>query len=436
MSEDVASVQLAELPDEVRLRVLSLTADVLGLVPTLPAPLRKVADFAPARRARLGATAIVAALSADDDFRERVAVQVEAKLPAARAGLDGEAPDADPVELAALSWLTRPDEWEAALASALTTVVARTVAVPSSTDDTDRWRDKAQAAEQALRDARARHRADLADLKADNAQLRRKLGEERAKLKEAVATADAAGVQLEDSRRQAEAAASAQDREIRQLRAHVERFGAEAQSERRTARADRDEATIRARLLLDTVIDAANGLRRELSLPAVSGSPGDRVETELAEEGTRTSSSTGSLSPLSPALLEQYLAMPRARMIIDGYNVSKTAWPSSSLEAQRIRLLNGLAPVVARTGAETTVVFDAAATTNRPVVNTPRGVKVRFSPEGVIADDVIRDLVDAEPEGRVVIVVTNDQEVATDVVRAGARSVAVESLLGLIERSG
>ena len=53
--------------------------------------------------------------------------------------------------------------------------------------------------------------------------------------------------------------------------------------------------------------------------------------------------------------------MPRARLIVDGYNVSKTAWPTSSLEAQRIRLLSGLAPLVARTGAETTVVFDAAA---------------------------------------------------------------------------
>ncbi len=436
MSEDVAGPPLAELPDEVRLRVLSLTADVLGQVPTLPAPLRKVADFAPSRRARLGATAIGAALSADDDFRERVAVQVEVRLPAARASLGEVSPGMDPVERAALSWLTRPDEWQAVLTSALAMVVSRTAATPDATGDADRWRDKAQAAEQSLRDARTRHRADLADLKADNAQLRRKLGEERAKLKEALGTADGAGAQLEAVRREADAAEAAQDREIRQLRAQVERLGADAQSERRTARAARDEATIRARLLLDTVIDAAAGLRRELSLPPVSGSPGDRVETELVTEGTRTPTSAGSLSPLSPALLEQYLAMPRARMIIDGYNVSKTAWPSSSLEAQRIRLLNGLAPVVARTGAETTVVFDAAATTHRPVVNTPRGVKVRFSPEGVIADDVIRDLVAAEPEGRVVIVVTNDQEVATDVVRVGARSVAAESLVGLIERSG
>ena len=43
-----------------------------------------------------------------------------------------------------------------------------------------------------------------------------------------------------------------------------------------------------------------------------------------------------------------------------------------------------------------------------------------FSPEGVIADEVIRDLVAAEPEGRVVVVVTSDQEVARDASAAGA----------------
>ena len=138
----------------------------------------------------------------------------------------------------------------------------------------------------------------------------------------------------------------------------------------------------------------------------------------------------------SPAVLEQYLALPRARLLIDGYNVSKLAWPSSSLEAQRIRLLNALAPVVARTGVETTVVFDAADSSTRPVVASPRGVKVLFSPLGVIADDVIRDLVGVEPVGRVVLVVSNDQEVVADVVRRGARSVASDVLIGLLDRSG
>ena len=152
----------------------------------------------------------------------------------------------------------------------------------------------------------------------------------------------------------------------------------------------------------------------------------------MASEGTRQPTSAGSLGPTSPALLEQYLALPRARLIVDGYNVSKSAWPSSSLETQRTRLLSGLAPVVARTRVEATVVFDAAASSARPVVSTPRGVKVVFSPEGVIADQVISDLVAAEPEGRVVIVVSSDQEVARDASAAGARSVAAEALVGLL----
>ena len=126
--------------------------------------------------------------------------------------------------------------------------------------------------------------------------------------------------------------------------------------------------------------------------------------------------------------------MPRARLIIDGYNVSKAAWPESSLEAQRMRLLNGIAPLVARSGAETTVVFDAATSETRPPVNPPRGVKVIFSPVGVIADDVIRDLVDVEPQGRVVVVVTSDQEIVGDVRRAGARAVDSDALIAVLTR--
>jgi len=59
---------------------------------------------------------------------------------------------------------------------------------------------------------------------------------------------------------------------------------------------------------------------------------------------------------------------------------------------------------------------------------------VLFSPRGVIADDVIRDLVAAEPEGRVVVVVTADQEVARDVIRDGARVVPPQALLDLVSR--
>jgi predicted RNA-binding protein with PIN domain len=81
-----------------------------------------------------------------------------------------------------------------------------------------------------------------------------------------------------------------------------------------------------------------------------------------------------------------------------------------------------------------TVVFDAAGASDRPPVARPRGIRVLYSPVGVIADDVIRDLVAVEPSGRVLVVVSSDGEVAGSVARAGARAVAAEALVRLLDR--
>ena len=272
-----------------------------------------------------------------------------------------------------------------------------------------RLRDRLADAERALRDLRARHRGQLDELKTENASLRRKLGESRAAVRAAREEAERAALEAEAARAELGATRENADKELRRLRAQVDRLEEELASGRRTARSDRDDATLRARLLLDTVIEAAAGLRRELALPAATGTPGDRVEAELAEAGTRRPAPRARSGPTSPALLEQYLAMPRARLIVDGYNVSKTAWPASRWRPSASGCSTASPRWWRARGAETTVVFDAAATSARPVVSPPRGVKVLFSPEGVIADDVIRDLVAAEPPGRVVVVVTGDR---------------------------
>lgn len=424
----------AGMPEPVRTRVLALAADVLPQVAKLPAQLRKVAAFAPARRARLGGSQIAAVLEADEDFRTHVTTQISVAMPVlAEAIASREVPEAaDPVDVAALLWLSRPEGWEQAYDDVVRRV--EDAAAPRDVAELERLQKKLDAAELANRELRADHKSQLEELKAENTSLRRKLGETRASLRSATADSDAARASAETAREQAEKSLGASDAEARRLRGQVEELTEQLTAARRDVRADRDEGTLRARLLLDTLLEAGQGLRRELALPAVTGSPGNRVEAEIAVAGSRSPSGAGSLGPTSPALLEQYLAMPRARLIIDGYNVSKTVWAESSLEAQRIRLLNALAPLIARTGAETTVVFDAASAASRGVVNAPRGVKVLFSPEGVIADDVIRDLVGAEPEGRVVIVVTSDQEVVTDVRRAGARTMSSSALVGLLTR--
>ena len=116
---------------------------------------------------------------------------------------------------------------------------------------------------------------------------------------------------------------------------------------------------------------------------------------------------------------------------MDGYNVTKTGYGELALADQRSRLLTALAAWAARTGVEVTVAFDGGP---RPVAaaRAPRGVRVLFSAEDEIADDLIRRLVAAEPAGRPVVVVTSDAQVVTDVRAAGAFTAPSSALLGLL----
>jgi len=396
-----------ELPEAVRTRLVSLVAACLGDVTPLPAALKQVAGFAPARRARLGATAILTELERDEELRERVAVQVRVR-----------ATD-DAGDVAALAWLERTDGWE----DAVRRVAERTPSKPDTAQQDQReqrLRDRADDAERTLREQRRSHKEAVEALKAEVATLRRTLGETRTKERSAREDAEAA-------RDRAEESVARLERELRQARSQVVRLEEEAGEQRRADRTDRDEATVRARMLLDTLGDAVAGLRRELALPTSSSTPGERTEDAYADE---TPATPGPPPVQDPARLAQYLALPRPRLIVDGYNVTKAAWPTQTLEAQRTRLLTLLGALVARTGAETTVVFDGAGSDSRGAVAAPRGVKVLFSPAGVIADDVIRDLVAAEPAGRVLVVVTDDRALGADVRRAGARVAGARALAG------
>lgn len=424
------TIRLEELPVAVRTRVLTLVADVLPDVAQLPAPLRKVAGFAPARRARLGAAAITAGLD-DAGLRDRIAHQVSVRRQdELRALRDGTMHDA--LEAAALDWLVRPQGWTRRLDDSVSVVAeqaAHQAQVVAAARD-ERWQQRAEQAEAELREVRASYKQQVEGYKSEVAQLRRKLGEARAKGRDVDQEAVRAAREAEEARAAAEVALAAREKEVRRLRAEVERLEAEAQEGRRGTRSEREHATARTRVLLDTILEATAGLRRELALPPSTSTPGERVEETLA--ATPAAIGARSVPEVGPALLEQYLALPRARLVVDGYNVSMSTWSSSSLEAQRTRLLGAMAPLVARTGAETTVVFDGADAETRPPTAAPRGVKVLFSPQGVIADQVIGELVEAEPRGRVVLVVSDDREVQARAQRAGARAVPSAALVGLL----
>lgn len=443
--DDALPDDAAALAEPVRGRLVQLTAQVLPVIGVVPLALRKVASFAPQRRARLGGTQILAALG-DADFRGRVVTQLTAQGSMATLvgpladGADDLAEsrfdDHDPIDVAAVLWLARPAGWVEAYDAAVARHTAeRADAKANDSAALDRLQQRVDALTRDLRDQRSAQKDQLDELRAENTLLRRRLGEARATARTAHAEAEASASELREGTQRSAAAVGAAEGEARRLRKQIVDLQAQLSAQRTEQRTDRGDANQRARLLLDTVVNAAQGLQRELALPPVEVRPAERYEAAMeAAEGSRLTSAAGALGAGSPALLEQLLTMPRARLIVDGYNVTKQAWGSSSLEVQRLRLVNGLAPVVARTGAETTVVFDAATSPTRPVVAAPRGVRVLFSPENVIADDVIRDLVTLEPTGRVVIVVTSDQAVARDVRRNGASVMDSVALAGLLAR--
>jgi predicted RNA-binding protein with PIN domain len=183
-------------------------------------------------------------------------------------------------------------------------------------------------------------------------------------------------------------------------------------------------------LLLDTVVEAAAGLRRELALPPVDVRPADLVP---AAEAAHAPGAAGAPGEHEPPALAALLALPQAHLVVDGYNVTKTAFGELPLVEQRRRLVESLGALTARTGAEVTCVFDGADVAARPTARV-RGVRVLFSEAGSTADELVRRLVRAEPPGRVVVVVSSDNEVAGGVRALGARAVPSVALVRLLGR--
>ncbi len=428
MSERADEPIDAGLVEPARQRLLSIAADVLGrLAPDeVPAALRPIARFAPAKRARLGAAVLAAALDVDPDFRARVADVVADGSPqlvqAVREGTSLAA--SDPLDAGLVAYLFRPDGWQDVLLAANARWSAERGGALAADGEAARLRAetadlrarlKAEGARLrvAVAEATAGSSAEIAELKR---QLRMRTGELRAAERER-AQAQAAA---QDAQQRLIAADAAHGLELRRVRARVSELERAAESTRRDARAGRELDDARLWLLAETLTEAAGGIRRELSLAPPSMRPADAVAAGGAEAGSRRAD--------DPAALDRLLALPHVHVIVDGYNVTKTGYGELSLAAQRARLIGAMAGVGSRSGAEITIAFDGGT---RPPAQppVPRGVRVLFSTGEEIADDLIRRLVAAEPAGRPLVVVTSDQQVVTDVQRAGAWAVPSAVLL-------
>lgn len=298
----------------------------------------------------------------------------------------------------------------------------------------ERLRAEVEAAREQGRSETERLRAELESAKKEAESLHRKLRSALSDVKRGEAALRKVHGETEAVRAETHAQLSAADSETRRLKARLGETEAALEASRKAAREGRSVEDMRVRLLLDTVLESAQGLRRELALPPVSVRPAETVDAVEPGRMSPKDIAARALSEHDPAILDQLLALPQAHLVVDGYNVTKTGYPTMPLEKQRLRLLGSLSQLAAQTGAEVTCVFDGAELAAPVLLAPPRGVRVLFSKAGVTADELIRQLVRAEPSGRPVVVVSTDREVADGVAKSGARPVASVTLLKRLSR--
>jgi predicted RNA-binding protein with PIN domain len=422
----------AELPEAVRVRLAEIAADAVGEIPSIDIPqsVRQVARFAPAKRARLGAGPLLAALRGQAAFRTSVTEWTREHRPAL---LDLTAPDPAVAAAAALLLsdgaavhfveLVRRRAMDAALRAERDAALHRAGRLDAELTRLRAELSQAKGSVGQVVDERA----------AELEKLLKRLREQGVRLREARDETAAARADAEQMRVQTEldrkSLTAERDRERERAqaeRAKARRAEADAHAARQAAREARQADEVRLALLVDTLDGAVTGLRRELALGDTGPRPADLVRGASAGQST-----PGRVA--DPAALDRLLALPAVHLVVDGYNVTKTGYPDLPLVDQRERLVYQLAALAARTGAEVTLVFDGAGVVSVPTA-APRGVRVLFSKPGVLADDVIRELVRGEPEGRPVVVVTSDRAVADSVRRHGAHPVPSAVLLMRISR--
>ena len=420
-----------ELPDEALRSALELAVGVAAAAPSVRPALAIPPGLRPyLRQQRLSGTAlgsVRAAIEGDAQFRERLAAVANDDL----------------VDEVGRLWLARPDGWAERLDEAFG---ARPPdADPGALRRAERRREaaersafKAKAEVAALLDEAGRDRATRRESAALVAQLREELAatraalgdarrssaRERARAEVASTSASSATVERDAATRVASEAEAARDRALaaRAARSNTPEPGAVATP----------AAAARA---LEQAAEACAQLARSLAeaAAALSSAPPGIPPRSDGPSRRRPIAIPGGTYGDSGAAAEHVLRTPGVVAVLDGYNIAKLGWPALSLADQRERCILAAEMVARRWGTETVVVFDGAdvlgaSTTSR------RLVRVRFSPAGVSADDVIRAEVASLAADVPVTVVTNDQAIVQDVRAQGASVISSDRWLAVAVR--
>jgi hypothetical protein len=183
---------------------------------------------------------------------------------------------------------------------------------------------------------------------------------------------------------------------------------------------------------LAEAIDRALGVAIAVPTPAVDPPAGRRGNAprpsnrpRVARRQLRLPSGAATDSVDGAAWL---LTAARAAVVVDGYGVARHRWPEATPANQRERVLDVLDEIVRRHAVDMHVVFDGddAAPAR---ADQHRQASVRFADAGAHPAEAIRDLVQAVPASRPVIVVTDDDAIAHEAWADGANVLGCDVLL-------
>ncbi len=342
---------------------------------------------------------------------------------------------ADPELVGEAGWLfiDRPDGWEEAL-QGLVAAAAAPRGARSARPDRRAERDRQRSEQARERAEAARARAEQASREAREALARersaRRAAEERlARAEEQVASLGRERAGAVRALKDLEARYAARTGELRELEAALaarDRSLAEA----RERLAERERALEAAEARIDELEQALIEAHLDAPVPpAAASGPASAPDRRARRRLVRLP--VGILDD-SVEAARYLLRQPGAVVVVDGYNVALRRWPDLPLAGRRDRLVQVVETIGARTGASAVVVFDGAEVGWPGGGAGARHVQVRFSPEGVEADDVIIELVAGYPAGQPVVVVSDDRRVRDGGRANGAAVIGVEPFLGLL----
>jgi predicted RNA-binding protein with PIN domain len=371
---------------------------------SLPFPKELRAQFGVARIPTGALGRLRRVIEADDTFRTRIAVGAVPEL-------------VDPI---GILWLQRPAGWEDR--------VRELLAIRAAEEHDADLRTALKRAEKrrvAAEQVAIRSQATIIEQQATSDSLRHDLDGVRADLAKAEEALGELRNELVDVRNEAR---HARDREAA-LRAKLD-----------AARRSGDAApAVPAPVVprvdvaeLDDIAQAVRAIGDRVDALVASASPATTsdVQAERVPERRRPLRLPGGVIASSRSAAE-FLLRTDAAVVVDGYNVAKLGWPADRLDEQRRRLLDGLENLVRRHGTDVTVIFDGSTVVGAHA-DRRRMVRVAYSPEGVTADDVIRDEVRRLPAARAIVVVTNDAEIVRDVRALGANVLPSNALLAAL----